>query len=146
MRSLACTFLVVVVIVARARDARGAIERVAVSDDGRGFVLVPSGEPFVPLGFNYDHDENGRLIEDYWDGEWAKVEADFREMKALGANVVRVHLQTGKFLDAPDRPNHRSLDRLADLLRLAEDVGLHLDLTGLGCYHKADVPAWYDAL
>ena len=23
---------------------------------------------------------------------------------------------------------------------------LYLDLTGLGCYHKKDVPAWYDKL
>ena len=23
---------------------------------------------------------------------------------------------------------------------------LYLDLTGLACYHKKDVPAWYDAL
>ncbi|MBI3877966.1 MAG: cellulase family glycosylhydrolase, partial [Verrucomicrobia bacterium] len=29
---------------------------------------------------------------------------------------------------------------------LCEKLNLHLDLTGLGCYHKADVPAWYDAL
>jgi hypothetical protein len=32
------------------------------------------------------------------------------------------------------------------VVKLAEDVGLYLDLTGLGCYHKKDVPAWYDAL
>ena len=31
-------------------------------------------------------------------------------------------------------------------MRLAEQTGLYLDLTGLGCYHKQDVPAWYDAL
>jgi hypothetical protein len=29
---------------------------------------------------------------------------------------------------------------------LAETVRLYLDLTGLGCYHKKDVPAWYDKL
>ena len=29
---------------------------------------------------------------------------------------------------------------------MAERTGLYLDLTGLGCYHKQDVPAWYDAL
>jgi hypothetical protein len=44
---------------------------------------------FVPWGFNYDHDEKGRLIEDYWEKEWQKVEADFAQMKKLGANVVR---------------------------------------------------------
>src|SRR5262249_52771029 len=28
----------------------------------------------------------------------------------------------------------------------AEKTGLYLDLTGLGCYHKKDVPGWYDKL
>ena len=45
------------------------LERVRVSDDGKGFV-TESGQPFTPWGFNYDHDRNGRLIEDYWDAEW----------------------------------------------------------------------------
>ncbi|MFZ8521057.1 hypothetical protein ACO1NF_14000, partial [Staphylococcus aureus] len=40
---------------------------VAVSKDRKGFVLEPSGRPFVPSGFNYDHDDKGRLIEDYWE-------------------------------------------------------------------------------
>jgi hypothetical protein len=34
---------------------------VAVSKDKKGFVLDPSGCPFVPWGFNYDHDAKGRL-------------------------------------------------------------------------------------
>jgi hypothetical protein len=49
-------------------------------------------------------------------------------------------------MDAPDRPNAAALDRLGRLLTLAEQTGLYLDITGLGCYHKQDVPAWYDAL
>jgi hypothetical protein len=32
------------------------------------------------------------------------------------------------------------------MLTLAEKERLYLDLTGLGCYHKQDVPAWYDRL
>jgi hypothetical protein len=72
---------------------------VRVSEDGRGFVLAPSGRPFVPWGLNYDHDEAGRLLEDYWEAEWPKVEEDFAEMRDLGANVVRVHLQLGRWLE-----------------------------------------------
>jgi hypothetical protein len=119
---------------------------VVVSKDKKGFVLEPSGEPFVPWGFNYDHDSAGRLIEDYWTDEWATVEAHFDQMKKLGANVVRVHLQVGKFMTAPDRANEKALDQLDKLLRLAEKQRLYLDLTGLGCYHKKDVPVWYDKL
>ena len=68
-------------------------------------------------------------------------------MKQMGANVgVRVHLQVSRFMEAPDRAHRESLERLAKLLGLAEKIGLYLDITGLGCYRTADVPAWYDAL
>jgi hypothetical protein len=119
---------------------------VAVARDNKGFVLDPSGRPFVPWGFNYDHDDKGRLIEDYWQDEWPAVEAHFGQMRRLGANVVRVHLQLGKFMDGPDKPNAKALERLGKLLELAQKERLYLDLTGLGCYHKKDVPAWYDKL
>jgi hypothetical protein len=95
---------------------------------------------------NYDRDDGGRLIEDYWEREWATVEAHFGRMKKLGANVVRVHLQFGKFMDGPETPNRKALDQLGKLLQLAERLRLYLDVTGLGCYHKKDVPAWYDRL
>jgi Cellulase (glycosyl hydrolase family 5) len=78
--------------------------------------------------------------------EWATVARDFQDMKGMGANVVRVHLQFGKFMDGPDKPNEPALGRLGKLLELAEETGIYLDLTGLGCYRKTDVPGWYDGL
>jgi hypothetical protein len=140
--------LIGVCLVALSASTRGAdkMERVRVSADQRGFILSESKKPFVPWGFNYDHDEKGRLIEDYWHEEWPKIEEDFREMKELGANLVRIHLQVGKFLEAKDRSHAQSLKRLGELLKLSEALGIYLDLTGLGCYHKKDVPAWYDEL
>jgi hypothetical protein len=135
-----------VIAVCETRIGRGAPPRIVVSADAKGFVSAGTNRKFTPWGFNYDHDEKGRLIEDYWTDEWPKIEADFQEMKDLGANVVRVHLQFGRFMDAADRPNAGSLERLARLLTVAERLGLYLDLTGLGCYHKKEVPAWYDRL
>jgi hypothetical protein len=119
---------------------------VRVAPDGGGFELEPSGKAFTPWGFNYDHDRGSRLIEDYWETEWPAVEEDFGEMKQLGANVVRVHLQLGRFMKGPDEPDREALAQLDRLVRLAESTSLYLDLTGLGCYHKQDVPAWYDPL
>src|SRR5437773_5601350 len=128
-------------------QAQGAeMPWVRVSEDKQTFALQPSGEKFTPWGFNYDHDETGRLLEDYWEMEWPTVEAHFAQMKKLGANVVRVHLQLGKFMNRPDQANGKALDRLGMLLELAERRRLYLDLTGLGCYHKKDVPDWYDKL
>jgi sugar phosphate isomerase/epimerase len=122
------------------------MEHVRVADDGRSFALAQSGRAFVPWGFNYDRDSARRLLEDYWEDEWATVESDFREMKELGANVVRVHLQFGKFMRSPTEPDAASLRRLRELVQLAERTELYLVVTGLGCYRKQDVPAWYDAL
>lgn len=122
------------------------MERVALSPDRRGFVLQRSGARFTPWGFNYDHDDAGVLLEDYWDRNWSAIKGDFAEMRSLGANVVRVHLQFGRFMETPTRPRARSLRLLSRLLAVAEQNRLYIDLTGLGCYHKADTPAWYDAM
>ncbi|MFO0867091.1 MAG: ThuA domain-containing protein [Gemmataceae bacterium] len=123
-----------------------SLELICPSKDSSHFVGKASGKKFVVWGVNYDHDDAGRLLEDYWDKEWATVVEDFKEIKAIQANVVRIHLQLGKFMDAADRPNEANLARLGKLVRLAEETGLYLDVTGLGCYHKKDVPAWYDVL
>lgn len=141
--ALAALALVQAGAVASAADK---LDWIRPSDDKTHFVFDGSNQRVVMWGFNYDHDAPGRLIEDYWADEWATVAEDFREMKALGANVVRVHLQTGRFMKGPKEPDKANLARLADLVKLAEETGLYLDVTGLGCYHKQDVPAWYDEL
>ena len=119
---------------------------IRVGQDQKGFITADTEKPFVPWGVNYDHDDQGRLIEDYWESDWPLVEKHFTDIRELKANVVRIHLQFGKFMDAPDRPNGLAHRRLARLLELAERSGLYLDITGLGCYHKQDVPDWYDKL
>lgn len=126
--------------------AADALPWIKVSADGRGFVEEESGKAFLPWGVNYDHDAEGRLIEDYWDSEWEAIVGDFQEMRKLGANSVRIHLQFGKFMHAADQPNPAALQQLERLVKLAEQQRLYLNLTGLGCYHRQDVPAWYDAL
>jgi hypothetical protein len=144
---LPCTRIVAIIVallLAPASARPGEMDRVRLDDKGKGFELAASGRRFTPWGLNYGND--GRLIEDFWDTSWKTLEDDFRDLKALGADVIRVHLQFGKFMDGADRPNAKSLERLGKLLRLAEKTGLYLDLTGLGCYRKADVPKWYDGL
>jgi hypothetical protein len=114
-----------------------------IASGGR-LVLSPSNKPFVVWGLNYGN--HGRLIEDFWTDQWGTIETDFRNMKLMGANVVRVHLQFSKFMDASDRADPKSVALLQKLVKLAESTGLYLDLTGLACYRPSEVPAWYDAL
>lgn len=122
------------------------LEHLRVSDNGKHFVKADSGQRFVVWGVNYDHDNSGRLLDAYWIDEWETVVADFGEIKALGANCVRIHLQLGQFLVAADKPNPAALKQLRKLVKLAEETGLYLDVTGLACYHKQNIPDWYDKL
>jgi len=123
-----------------------ALSRIRVSDDGTHFVTAGSGERFIVWGVNYDHDHGGQLLDEYWIGRWPAVVEDFREIKELGANCVRIHLQLGMFMESQETPNQAALKQLAKLVELAEETGLYLDITGLACYHKKNIPPWYDAL
>lgn len=120
---------------------------IVVNESGDGFALASTGARFIPWGLNYQRDERLRLLEDYWNDDgpdgWAKVERDFREMKQLGANVVRIELQLGQFMEAPGKPNASSLGRLAKLIDFAEQLGVYLDVTGLGTFRVSDGPSWY---
>jgi len=120
------------------------MQRIAVAANGRGFIRAKSGRAFHPWGFNYGN--RGRLIEDFWVRHWRTVAKDFQNMKAMGANVVRVHLQYDKFMLAPNNPNAAAFKMLSRLLVLAQRTRLYLDLTGLACYRVADVPKWYNAM
>ncbi|MDA0767397.1 MAG: cellulase family glycosylhydrolase [Verrucomicrobia bacterium] len=122
------------------------LEAIRVSDDGKGFVRGAAATKFVVWGVNYDHDGEGRLLDEYWEDEWETVVADFREIRELGANCVRIHLQFGMFMEGPDKAHAPALARLAKLVKLAEETRLYLDVTGLACYHKKNIPAWYDRL
>jgi hypothetical protein len=145
MTGATCVFAVKLCCVAVC-CAAAPLPRIEVDAKARGFRVAEGGERFVPWGFNYDHDAQMRLIEDYWQDEWEAVAGDFGEMKALKANVVRVHLQFARFFPEPDKADAANLAQFGRLLALAEETGLYLDVTGLGCYRKRDVPAWYDAL
>ena len=116
--------------VGRAKPVR-RLERIVVGPDGRGFVTAESKQPFHPWGMNYGN--AGRLMEDFWGTEWETFAADFGKLKALGANIVRIHLQFGKFMQGPSHPNRAALRRFARMLKLAEATGLYLDVTGLAC-------------
>lgn len=123
-----------------------SLEFIRVSKDGRHFIRDGSGAAFTPWGFNYDHDAANRLLETYWIREWDAVEGDFAEMKQLGANTVRIHLQVAHFMNSAQEANGASLAQLAKLIALAERTGLHLNITGLGCYDRKEVPEWYNRL
>ena len=123
-----------------------AMEWIGISKDGAHFIELSTGKPFLIWGVNYDRDYKSRLLDDYWAHDWATVVEDFDEMKELGLNTVRIHLQVGRFMDSPTQMNEQALNHLAHLIHVAEERQMYLYVTGLACYLKANVPAWYDEL
>ena len=119
-----------------------------VVDGSTGFFATEEGSTFIPWGYNYTTDRASLLIEDRWDNEaeWDIITEDFAEMKAYGANTVRIHLQFHEFMRDPRTPDPEALSNLARLLEVAEETGVYLDVTGLAAYRKEDQPAWYDTL
>ena len=114
---------------------------------GKGFADA-SGRSFIPWGVNYTNTDELRLVDDNWYDEetWEIIKQDFREMKALGVNVIRIHLQYNRFMVDATTPNQEALSRLEDMIEFAGTYGLYVDITGLACYIKEDSPAWYDAM
>ncbi|MFW6106639.1 MAG: cellulase family glycosylhydrolase [bacterium] len=119
--------------------------KIRIAENGSRFVVSGSGETFVPWGFNY-LGRFGELVEETWADDWERLERDFREMRKLGANVVRVHLQFATFMKEPNQVDPAELDRLGKMLDLARQTNLYLDITGLSLYRLERIPAWYDAL
>lgn len=127
------------------------LEPVEVNPTGTGFQLAKSHRPFEVWGFNYfrrpsTSDTTELILEEYW-GDYNLVAADLQEMKALGANTVRIHLQFGKFFPNSNlTPDSTQLGHLQQFVTMAEGVGLYVQITGLGCYYTSVNPAWYMAL
>ena len=96
---------------------KSSLEFIKVSKDGRHFILSNSGAEFRPWGFNYDHDAANRLLETYWKKEWNSVVDDFAEMKQLGANTVRIHLQVSRFMKSATKVNRESLEQCLEFER-----------------------------
>ena len=126
-------------------SAEKPLEPVRISADGTHFILKNSGVVFKPWGFNFLGKQD-TLLEECWGEKWPSIQEAFREMNKLGANVIRVHLQLSVYMSAPDQTRAEELKRLRRLLDLAQECGLYLDVTGLSCYHLAQVPKWYDEL
>lgn len=121
-------------------------ERIAVGAGGRSFIGGRSARAFVPWGVMYEG-----LADQVWTTNWDLFVDNLRDIKRLGANTVRLLLEFHSFVDAPSTgfpngtPNVAALNRLADVIELARETGLYVDLTGLGI-EVDDTGSWYDQL
>lgn len=118
----------------------GGLEKVVATTAGGGsFVGSVTGLPFTPFGHNYGP-TTSILVEDIWDtpAGFAEIVRDMVELRQLGTNTLRIHPQLNRFMLDPTTPNPAAFDRLERLAQVAEDLGLYLDVTGLGVWRPAD--------
>lgn len=111
----------------------------------KGHFRDGDGNIFFPWGFNYTNPEDVGLLDGNWHDEskWETIKSDFSEMRVLGANVVRIHLQYHEFMTDASTPNEEALLRLEDLVEVAKSNSVYLDITGLAAYKKSDQPSFY---
>lgn len=117
------------------------LEGLRLSPDGSAFVGAVTGSTFRVWGGDLPVDPD---IE--------AVVADFRDVRRMGINVIRLLLDTEEYLDAPacgtcdPTVNAAAIDHLGDVAVAAEQMGLYLDITGLGIAYHHHNGSWFDSL
>lgn len=139
---LASSFFVLAFLIPSAGNCAPAMEFVRVSDGQKGFVLTRSRTRFIAWGHNYAVNE----VDPPAPVDWARVARDFDDFPEMGANVARIHLQVPHYMTGPATVNPQALAELSQWLKLAEQKGVYLDITGLASYHIKHRAEWYDKL
>ncbi|HEX8855555.1 MAG TPA: cellulase family glycosylhydrolase [Thermoleophilaceae bacterium] len=114
------------------------LELIGVDARGTGFAGTVSGQQFTAWGFNWGGPGEYRDL--------GVVRKRFSEMRALGANTVRIHQQFADLTESPTEANEHELARLASIVEIAEQEGLYLDISGNEVWLPASAPAWYGQL
>ncbi len=117
------------------------LERLRVSDDGSAFVGTVTGSAFRVWGGDLSLDPDIEVMTD-----------DFRDVRRMGLNVIRLLLDTEDYLVAPTcdtcppTVDTAAVDHLGDVATAAEQVGLYLDITGNGIATHHHNHSWFDDL
>ncbi len=88
------------------------------------------GKFYFPVGVNYIPSSHDWRMWSEWDPE--EIKRDFRHMKNLGINIVRVFLLWSDFEPEPGKYDERSLREFAVLIDMAKENGLKLIPTLVG--------------
>ena len=124
---------------AAAGDDAGPLPKIRLSSDGRTFQTA-EGRPFVPFGVNYFRPGTGWAPKVWKQFDLEATRQDFKRMKELGVNCVRVFLTYGSFHMEPGRLDPEGLARFDQFLAIAEQAGIYVHPTGPD--HWEGLPSW----
>lgn len=115
------------------------LERLEVTEDG--FVGASTGSSMRFWGGDLDVQPDIEVMV-----------ADFREVRRMGVNVIRLLLETEDYLVAPacedcdPTVDTVAVDHLGDVAAAAREAGLYLDITGNGIARHHHNGSWFDEL
>ena len=131
--------------VASPASAQATLPRVRAD----GPKLEAGGKPFVEFGFTYGFGPR-QPVTSYLDAptpaKLAEIDRQMSRARRLGANTLRIRIQPREILTSPTTRDHTGLGAFRDLLRVAEENRIYLDITGLFAGDLDRSPAWYDSL
>jgi hypothetical protein len=121
------------------------LDAIAVGTDGETLVFASTAERFIPWGMRTPHE----IPETFWHSDWNRLVEAFREVRRMGANLVRFNVQFGSLVGPPNlghpsgTVNTENLQRLQDVVALAEETGLYIAISGLRVEQGYDSGDWY---
>jgi len=106
------------------------MDLVTATPDGKGFVEVKSGLPYVPWGTNYYDPNTGWPPQVWKQFDPDRVTQQFEIMSSLGVNCARVFLAAATFQPDVDTVDEEALEKLDTLVKIARRTGIRLILAG----------------
>ena len=116
---------------------------IQVSPDGWGFIERETNLPFVPWGCNYYDPFTGWAPKLWQMFDPARVTEQFAHMQAVGVNIVRVFATLSNVLSAPDQVSAAGIDKMVQMLGIAQAHGIRIIWSGPGLWEGA--PPWWHA-
>lgn len=117
----------------------GQLPRIMVASDNSGF-RTETGRPFVPFGVTYYRPGTGWAPQVWKQFDAKATTEDFKRMKAVGVNCVRVFLSFGSFLPEPGKFSEDGFAKFDQFLAIAEQQGIYVHPTGPDAWEG--LPSW----
>ncbi len=131
--------LLLVLLAAPTLAVAGDLPRIKVAADHKGLV-TEAGAPFIPVGVNYFRPHTGWAPQVWKQFDADATARDFKKLKELGFNCVRVFLSYGSFCTESGLVKPAGLEKFDRFLAAAEQAGIYVHPTGLD--HWEGSPQW----
>ncbi|HWJ50394.1 MAG TPA: hypothetical protein VNR42_05200 [Solirubrobacteraceae bacterium] len=111
--------------------------------------LYAGSRPWRAWGMNWGVGDDAPVVS-FFDNPTAAnfsvLKRELRTAHGMGANSMRVYLQLGQVMATATRSRQATLTALRDLLTVAQDDGIYLDITGDLVWQPSRAPTWYERM